>query len=173
MDCWFNLNEQFVLLELKEDICLFDKNYSFFCIDESVKMKITLTFKLKRNCYVVKWTRSNLTLWTHAAMLRHRTANISYPHHASLHWSDVLFKGSFNSVCWCEFVTVYACFGSAPFVHTLEGLYVSVFYQRYSHWGRLSCSLHVIYQDDEYRRLLRCRSIHHFNLQCDMTKPIN
>lgn len=30
MDCWFNLNEQFVLLELKEDICLFDKNCFFF-----------------------------------------------------------------------------------------------------------------------------------------------
>lgn len=29
MDRWFNLNEQFVLLELKEDICLFDKNYFF------------------------------------------------------------------------------------------------------------------------------------------------
>lgn len=165
MDRWFNLNEQFVLLELKEDICLFDKNY-FFCIDESVKMKITLTFKPKRKCYVVKWTRSGLTLWTHVAMLRQWTASISYPHHASLHWSNVLFKGSFNSVCWCEF-------GSAPFVYTLEGLYVSVFYQRYSLWGRLSCSLHVIYQDDEYHRLLCCRSIHRFNLQCDMTQPIN
>lgn len=52
---------------------------------------------------------------------------VSCTRHASLHWSDVRFKGCLNSVPWCVFVDADACFGSAPFLRTRDGFCVIVF----------------------------------------------